>query len=146
MNLVKWSGMDNFDRMVDRFFGKDFAPFNYNDNYDNIFGALDLYEKDGLLNIEMDLPGVNVDNINVNIEGDYLKISGNREEVKEEKEEGKNYYRKEISRGNFEKYIKLDKNRYHEEDIEASYKNGVLSIKIPEKEKEIKKIEISVNE
>ena len=99
-------------------------------------------ESDDSYHIEVDLPGVNKENVDINIEENILTISGNREFKNEIKE--KNYYKIESSYGTFFRSFTLPQ-KIDVDNIEASSNNGVLEI-IIKKQKELvnksKKIEI----
>ena len=91
--------------------------------------------------IDVDLPGVNKEDINIDIKDSKLTISGQRDIKKEIKEE--DYYKVETSFGKFQRVFTLPDN-IDTENISASSDNGVLEVVIPkiEKDKDIKKIEI----
>jgi HSP20 family protein len=90
--------------------------------------------------LEIDLPGVKKENIEISVNEGILTISGERK--LEKKEEGENYTRIESFFGRFERSFKLPADA-DAENIEAEYKDGVLKIFIPKKQKaEGKKIEI----
>lgn len=104
--------------------------------------AVDIYEKDNNIIAEMNLPGINPDNIEVSVEDNYLKISGSREESKEEKK--KHYYSKEIRRGSFERVVRLPSS-VQKDKVLAEFKNGELTITLPKsKETNSNKIKIEV--
>ena len=76
------------------------------------------------------------EDINVELSDGILKITG--EKKHEEKVEKKNYYRSERSSGYFERRISLPA----EEQIDkakASFKDGLLEIKVPKSEEAKKK-------
>ncbi len=93
--------------------------------------AVDMYERDNNIMIEMNLPGVDPDKVNVSVERNVLQISGNREEVHEDK--GKQFTRKEIVRGAFSRAIRLPSD-VDENKVQAKYRNGVLMIALPKKD------------
>jgi HSP20 family protein len=90
--------------------------------------VLDVKESDKEFVIRAELPGVEEKDIEVTVTGDILTIQGEKKEEKEDKE--KNYYYMERSYGSFRRSIPLavetDANK-----AEASFKNGVLNIRIP---------------
>jgi len=101
---------------------------------------VDTYEEDDTIVINAELPGVNKDDVSIDIKDNVLSIKGVRNYEQKIKEE--NYYRQERCYGKFHRAFTLpdavDPNR-----IEASYKDGVLKIKIPKAEETAsKKIEI----
>lgn len=96
---------------------------------------MDIYEEDDNLVAEVELPGVDADNVEVNVTENALKIKA-RQEKKEEKEE-KGYYKKELSRGYFRRAVRLPV-KVKDEQAEANYEDGVLTITMPKSEQEQK--------
>ena len=99
-------------------------------------------EADDAYYIEVDLPGVEKENININVDENTLTISGERKVKDEHKED--NFYKVESVYGKFERSFSLPED-VDTDKIEAEHKNGVLEIKIPKVakvEKTPKKIEI----
>lgn len=125
MTLTKWKPFNG----LTRFFDEDFPVVTLPK-----FGwdlAVDLYEKEGKVIAEMNLPGIDAENIDITIEDNYLKISGTREEKKEIDE--KDYYSKEIRRGSFERTVELP-TVVRSDKAEAEYKEGVLRVILPKDE------------
>ncbi|GAB6074845.1 Hsp20/alpha crystallin family protein [Nautilia lithotrophica] len=90
--------------------------------------------------LEIDLPGVEKENIEISVNEGILTISGERK--LERKEEKENYTRIESFFGRFERSFKLPADA-DADNIEAKYENGVLKLFIPKRPKpEGKKIEI----
>jgi HSP20 family protein len=105
--------------------------------------SVDIEEKENSVLIHADLPGVNEKDIEVKVHEGTLLISGKRESAKEEQGEGKYY--SERSYGSFCRTFSLGRN-VDAEKIEASYKNGVLTVLLPKKEEvKPKQIPISTN-
>ena len=91
--------------------------------------------------IDVEVPGVEKENINIEFRDNSLIISGSRKEEKQE--EGDTYYRMERSTGRFLRKIHFETN-VNEESIKASLKEGILNITIQKstEEKKDKKIKI----
>ena len=128
---------------IDRLFDEDFLlPSLPKMSWDL---AVDVYRKGGNVIVEMSLPGIDPEKIDISVEDNYLKVSGSREEKKQTKKE--NYYRKEIRRGSFERVVRLPV-AVKEEKAKAEYKDGILKVIIPEKEKAVKagkvKVEVAI--
>ncbi len=105
---------------------------------------VDVYETDGDVVAEFELPGVDPKNIDVEVKDDMIKVEAKAEEKKEEKKKG--YYRKELSRGYYKRIIPLPVN-VQENKAEASYDKGVLKVVIPKVEptkKAEKKVKVKV--
>jgi HSP20 family protein len=97
----------------------------------------DIYEKDNNINIEMDIPGFNKEDINIEINKGNLVVTA---EKNEEENEDKKYLRRERKfYGKYQRSFYLGE--IDEENIEASFENGILKISVPKKtEEETKKL------
>jgi len=83
------------------------------------------------------LPGLNKKDINIQLEDNVLKISSSKEEKELKKDSA--ILLKEFDYSNFQLEYKLTDN-VDTDKIEAKYKNGILTIKLPfKKEEEIVK-------
>lgn len=127
MSLIKWEPFDDFDRLFKEVGG--LAPAQNRIGFDL---AADVYEDEKNVTVEMTLPGLTGEDIDVEVEDDHLRIAGRREEVQEKKE--KSHYVKEIRRGSFERVIHLP-SVVETEAVDATYKDGVLKVTMPKKEK-----------
>jgi len=78
--------------------------------------------------INIELPGVAVEDINIDIHDNTLTVRG--EKKSERKEEGKNYFFSERTFGAFERSFRLPPD-VETGSITANFKDGVLSIKMP---------------
>lgn len=95
---------------------------------ERVVPSLDLAETDGAIEVRMDLPGMEAKDIDIQVNGNLLTISGERKEEKEEK--GKTYHRIERRSGSFSRCVTLP-SPVKEETVEAQYKNGILTVKLP---------------
>ena len=78
--------------------------------------------------ISVDLPGMSADDFNIEFKEGHLWVTGERKQ--ESEEEGKKYHRIERSYGQFRRVVALG-NDVNSEQIEASYKDGVLTVTVP---------------
>jgi HSP20 family protein len=125
--------LDNFDRFFDDFFPSDLFSTNYL--------KADIYEKDNKYFIEMEIPGMNKEDISIETNNGYLTVSAS--ENKEDNEEGKNYIRRERYQSEYSRRFYIGD--VEPEDIKAKFEKGILKIEIPKKEEEVqhkKKIKI----
>lgn len=113
---------------LDDFFD-DFAPMTKMSKMDVM--KCDVYEKKGLVNIEMDIPGYEKEDISIDVDDGILTIEASHEENNEDDE--KNYYRKERFFGSFKRQFNVGD--IDEKDIKAKFNNGVLTISFPKEEK-----------
>ncbi len=103
--------------------------------------SIDIKETDKEIIVKADLPGMDIKDIDVSIDSDSLIIKGERRFDKEEKE--KDYVRVERSYGSFYRSFTIGV-PVKEDEIKASYKNGVLDVIVPKAEvKKAKKVEIA---
>ena len=106
--------------------------------------AVDVVETDNAFELTADLPGIDEKNIEVKLAEGGLTIKGEKQEEKEEKK--KDYYVHERHFGSFERHFALPDGADIDK-IEASFKNGVLTVKLPKKAEAIKpakKIEVKL--
>ena len=102
----------------------------------------DVHETDDKFFVNLDLPGIDKNDVKVKFEDNTLIVSGERKF--ESKEDGKNYHHVERVYGNFTRQIALPKD-VDGQKITASFKNGVLEISLPKVEEvKPKEIEISI--
>ena len=131
MALVKWTPlkeMRGLQREMSRVFGRPFALFEEPGQPLTGFGPpMDIYAKDKDLIIRLELPGIKPADLDISLSEHMLTISGERKEEKEVKEE--DLYRRESSYGRFERTVPVPE-KITESDIEASYEDGVLEVKV----------------
>lgn len=121
-----------------------FAPFNSlleDVSAGALHPAVDIYEKDGKLVFEVELPGIEKEHIKVDVQGRLLTIAGEHGVDEESKENGG--YRRERRFGKFERSFKLPFEAA-EDRIDATYKNGILVLKV-DKPEEQKAKQITIN-
>lgn len=113
-----------------------FEDFNSNNNS----MKCDVYEKDDAYNIEVDVPGFKKEDINIDVDNGYLTVKASKHF--DETDKGKNYICRERRYGKFERSFYLGDLKT--DDVEASFENGTLKIKVPkvEESKDKKRIEI----
>jgi HSP20 family protein len=103
--------------------------------------AADIYEKDGNLVVEVDLPGLDADDVSVTVEEGNLVIKGERSFSSEISDE--DAYRIERRYGLFERVLTLPDD-VDADRIAAQVEHGVLTVTLPRKP-EIKPKQIKVD-
>lgn len=102
--------------------------------------SVDFYEKDNKYFLTAELPGMDKDDISVTVDKGVVTLTGKKESSREDK--GTNYYLRESSYGSFSRSFRLP-SEVEEDRVEASFKDGVLTLEMPHKEETAtKKIEI----
>jgi HSP20 family protein len=102
--------------------------------------SLDVYDEKDTLVVKVELPGMKKEDVEVSLAGETLTIKGEKKEDKEVKED--DYYRRERSYGSFLRTVDLPC-EVKSDEIKASFKDGVLEIRMPKTE-EAKKKSITV--
>jgi HSP20 family protein len=102
--------------------------------------AFDMSETDKELIVKGEVPGMDKKDINITVSDGMLTIRG--EKKHEKKEENEQYHRVERRYGAFSRTMRLP-HEVEADKVDATYKEGVLSIRLPKSEAvEPKKIEI----
>ena len=79
--------------------------------------------------LQADLPGFKKEDIDLHLQDGMLTITANHDETTENKDEGGKYVCRERHVGSFAR--SFDVSGIKEEDISASYENGVLKLTLP---------------
>jgi HSP20 family protein len=103
--------------------------------------ALDVWETDKEIVYAFDLPGIPEDKIQIEVKDDTLTVSAEREKTEETSDE--RYYRFERRYGSFSRAVGLPQG-VNEDQINASYHDGVLEVRVPKpQEQKPKRIELT---
>jgi HSP20 family protein len=119
----------NLREQMNRFFAN--AP---DEEFLDLRPSIDLYEKNGDIVIEADIPGIDPYNIEINVSENYINIKGKTEQKKDLNEE--NYHRVERKFGSFNRTISLP-TRVDHKNAQANTRNGVLEIVVPKLNREV---------
>ena len=146
MTLVKWTPRpmnisNDFDDMFRTVFHSDWKyPLKTKPNWKP---EIDIKESDNLFQIKADIPGLTKKDIKISLKGDRLTISGERKKISDK--ENDHYHYRERSIGKFKRSFNLPES-INKDKIQASFKNGILSIEL-EKHEEIvpKEMEIPIS-
>jgi HSP20 family protein len=103
--------------------------------------AVDVFDTPETIVVKAELPGLTTDDIDIELDDNVLTIKGERK-FEEKVEEGR-YYRLERLYGTFSRSFTLPQSGVKGEDISASFKDGVLEVRVPKAE-EVKPRKITV--
>ncbi len=130
-------GLKNF-LSSDDFFNNDFFE------EDSLMPAMNVKEHDDDFEIEFAAPGFSKKDFEVTIDDNILNVCGEKKHEAEEKEE--DFTRKEFSYNSFKRSMTLPKSVNTDQEVKATYKNGILKLNLLKKEeakaKQPKKVEI----
>ena len=127
--LAPWRGMETLRQEMERVFDRFFEP-----RWDELeaVGAwapkLDFSETKDAFVVKAEVPGVEQKDISVSIQDQMLTVKGEKHKEKEEKDE--KYHRVERSWGAFARTIALPAG-VDTGKVDATFKDGVLSVKLP---------------
>ena len=117
---------DEMSELFGRFFGGWEEPF--------VAGwtpALDVAEREDAIVVKAELPGLTVEDIDISAEAKTLTVSGEKKEQAEQK--GENYHHVERRYGSFRRSVALP-STVDPTKIEATYRDGVLTVTLPKSE------------
>lgn len=127
--LAPWRGMEALRQEMDRVFDRFFEPRW--DEFEAV-GAwapkLDVSETKEAFVVKAEIPGVEQKDLSVQLQDQMLTIKGEKHKEKEEKDE--KYHRVERSWGAFTRTIALPAG-VDTEKVNATFKDGVLTVKLP---------------
>jgi HSP20 family protein len=143
MGLVRWDLFDDLgmlrrsmDRMVDEFtrrpprelIGLEWEP------------AVEMFETDHDVVVRAEVPSIDPKQVEITVTNTSITLHGERKH--EEEHKGRNYYRREMRYGAFTRTLPFA-TEVKSAEARATYKDGVLEVKIP-KSKEVKGTSIKV--
>jgi HSP20 family protein len=104
---------------------------------------LDVSEQGDESIIRAEIPGMNPEDVDIRLEGGNLVFSGEKKHEDESRDE--NRYHVERSYGRFQRTIPVS-GELKEDDVKASFKNGVLTVRLPKNKVEghTKKIPVEI--
>jgi len=146
MSLIRWDPWREFEDVFDRYSRAIGRPLGQ--SMELLSGGdwtprADIAETDRNYQIKLELPEVNKQDVKISVDNGVLTIRGERHQEKEEK--GKKFHRVERFYGSFVRSFTLPDNG-DEAHIDATFKDGMLTLTVPKLEKATPKaIEISVH-
>jgi HSP20 family protein len=120
----------DMDDLFGAFFG-DWPTFSHH----RVWPAIDVADGENEIVVKAEVPGCKAEDIDISVHGNTLTISGEKKAEEEKKEKG--YYHLERSYGSFRREIGLP-SEVESDKVEASCKNGVLTINLPKSAKAVK--------
>lgn len=140
---LKWEMEDLVNDFLNRLsLTNGFLSPNFSDFSTMLTLNYDLVEDNKNYIVKIDLPGMEEKDLDVSWDNGLLTIKGEKKE--EKTDESTRYHRRKCLYGAFKQSLMLPDN-IKEEEIKASFKNGVLKIIVPKTEgkgSSVKKIEL----
>ena len=148
MELVRWEPFDGIDRLhaqMNELFEDVFGPARALPSTQNggWYPHVDILESKEAYVLRAEVPGMKKENFNVELKENTLTLSGERK--REELADGVEYRRVERVSGKFSRAFTLPET-VDRDGIKASYRDGILEIRVPKAEEaKPKQIEITVH-
>ena len=131
MSLIKWNPEREFEDLFDRYSHALGWPEGRNQDLikrDDWSPHVDIAETNKEFVIKAEIPEIEKKDVKVHVDKGVLSICGERKQEKEKK--GKKFHRVERSYGSFSRSFSLPDN-VDETKVKATFKNGILSLRIP---------------
>ena len=119
----------------DDFFNRGMINWGTSNFSDTTLPAVNIKEKETSYEVEMAAPCMNKEDFKIELYNNVLTISSEKSEDYQDDNEKERYSRREFSYQSFQRSFTLPKEVVDEDKIEARYKDGVLQLTIPKKEK-----------
>lgn len=118
--------------LFDDFFTKDLFDFD-SQRSSATLPSVNVKESDNAFEIEFAAPGMKKENFKINLEGNQLEISAeDKSDVQDTSSDGR-YTRREFNYSSFRRSFTIPES-VDQENIEASYTDGILKVIVPKKE------------
>ena len=122
-----------FDSMVESQFPEVVKSVGVKPYQGSAYPKVNVYEYDDKVGIVAEIPGLNKKQLNVEVEDGVLTISGDKHNTFEA--EGAKVLRRELKQSSFKRSLELGE-QLDGDNINANFKDGVLSVSIPKIEPE----------
>ena len=130
MTLIKWNNNSNIFNEIDRWFNQiSYAPSIRYESSSTWSPQFEISESESMYSINCELPGVKKKDINLDIVDGMLTISGERTN----KNNDDHFHARQLRYGKFSRSFYMPENA-KENDINASFQNGMLTLEIPKQE------------
>ena len=127
-----WRDLERLRRDMNRLFGD--VPQESRWRAAPEYPAMNVWTDENSAVLTAELPGVKSEDIDISVEDELLTLRGSRQ--REELEEGMRYHRRERRFGPFSRTFRLPF-RVEAEAVDATFKNGVLSVVLPRAEADL---------
>ena len=124
-------GEDLFDDFFNDFTRPAKSVARYNTPITNVMRT-DVKETEGSYELEIDLPGYKKEDVQAQLKVCYMVITAQQQTQNEEQDKNKKYIRRERFYGSCSRSFYVGE-EIMQEDIKASFKDGILKVSVPKK-------------
>ncbi|MBD1835241.1 Hsp20/alpha crystallin family protein [Cyanobacteria bacterium FACHB-472] len=144
MALVRWNPwreMATLQQQMNRLFDEALVPATGGERSLVRVPAAEMEETQEAIHLKLEVPGIEAKDLDVQVTENAVSISGERKEETKTEENG--VTRSEFHYGKFQRVIPLPA-RIQNTQVQAEYKDGILSLTLPKSEEEKNKV-VKVN-
>ena len=123
-----WTEFAPFEHVLNRVFDLPFPRLFDSAHHEPWQPHADVYETDAAYVVEVDLPGITIEDISVQLEGTTVVIAGQRKSTHSGSVH--HHARLELPCGTFQRAFTLP-TAVKRDEVQATYANGVLTITVP---------------
>lgn len=135
MSIIRWSPFDEIMTVresMDRLFEDTFILRPRNAGPLVWQPAVEIFETESDITVKAEMPGIDPKHVEVTVTEEGLTIKG---EAKTEHEERKrNYYRRELRYGSFQRTVTLP-TEVNGSEAKATFRHGILEVTVPKAER-----------
>lgn len=143
-SLTRWHPfreVESLQREMNRLFDN-FSPAEFSEG-SRFMPAAEISETDSAVNLQIEIPGMQPEDLDIQVSADSVSISGERKSETKSEENG--VTRSEFRYGSFQRVIPLP-SRIENSSVEADYKDGILKLHMPKLEEERNRVvKVSLN-
>lgn len=135
MSMIRWDPFDDLASLresMDKLFEEFFTRRPHGQALTAWQPAVEVFETDSDVVIRAELPGIDPKNVDITVTNDTLTLKG--EARAEHEEKSRNYVQRELRYGAFIRTLALP-DGVKGDLAKASYKNGILEIRVPKSER-----------
>lgn len=131
MKLIPRDKLIDLDEIVEQFFNVGQTSGESRSGF--FTPRVDIHERKDHYEISAEMPGIRKEDLDVTLENGVLTVEAEVNQKKDEQDESSRVIRQERHYGKFSRSFNLGKD-ISEDDIDASFKDGVLTLKVPKVE------------
>ena len=135
-NITKRGSESNLPTIRDFFNTGSFFDDKWLSRFQTAMPAVNISEDEKEYSLEIVVPGFKKDDIKIKVDDDVLTISAEKKMESEEKKK-REYTRREYSYSSFTRSFQLPEN-VRDDSIKAHFEDGVLEIRLPKSETQVK--------
>jgi HSP20 family protein len=133
--IIRKPEMNNMNQLFDTFFRDEPLHWSQQLNQFRKNPAVNISENENTFSLELLVPGFEKDQINIEFDKGLITLSAELENKDNETSTTK-FHRKEFIKQSFKRSFQFKEGQIDEENIQASFHNGILHLELPKKSQE----------